>query len=96
MQLFFFARFHVRVGSESAAEEALRAVLAPTRAEPGCLAINAFRSTQDHWLFIIHSRWIDEAAFDLHASLPHTVHFIERMQSLIDSPAEFTRAELIG
>lgn len=96
MQLFFFARFHVRSGGEGAAEEALLAVLAPTRDEPGCLGINAFRSTQDARLFIVHSRWTDEAAFELHTTLPHTVNFITRMESLLDHPAEFTRTEVIG
>ena len=96
MQLFFFARFHVREGCESAAEEALRAVLDPTRAEPECLAIHALRSTQDRRLFLIHSRWRDEAGFELHATLPHTVDFIERMEALLDQPPEFMRTELIG
>ena len=48
-----------------------------------------------HGLFYIHSRWTDEAAFDLHAQLPHTVRFIERVGPLIDHPLDVTRAELI-
>jgi hypothetical protein len=36
-----------------------------------------------------------EAAFDQHASLPHTVP-IERVQTLIDHPLEVTRARLVG
>jgi quinol monooxygenase YgiN len=31
-----------------------------------------FRSIRDPRLFYIHSRWVDEAAFDTHAGLPHT------------------------
>jgi len=37
-------------------------VVAPSRAEPGCLDIHAFRSTRDARLFYIHSRWKDEAS----------------------------------
>ena len=96
MEFFFFARFQVRAGSEIAAIEALRTVLAPTRAEPGCIGINAFRSKQDPRIFLIHSRWSDEAAFELHARLPHTVNFIRQMESLVDRPPEFTRTEMIG
>jgi quinol monooxygenase YgiN len=95
VELFIFARFHARAGAESAAEEALGNVLGPSREEVGCLSIRAFRSTQDRRLFYIHSRWRDEAAFENHASLPHTVRFIERMESLIDEPRDVTRAELI-
>ena len=47
-------------------------------------------------LFYIHSRWVDEAAFETHAGLPHTVRFVERMQPLIDHPFEATRATPIG
>jgi quinol monooxygenase YgiN len=96
VELFIFARFHALAGQESAVEEALRNVVSPTRAEAGCLSIHAFRSTRDPRLFYIHSRWTNEAAFENHAGLPHTVRFIERVASLIDHPLDVTRAELIG
>jgi quinol monooxygenase YgiN len=91
MELFIFARFHAREGREEAAAAALREVVGPTAAEPGCLAIGAFRASLDPRLFFIHSRWVDEAAFDLHAVLPHTVLFIRRMNELTDQPVEVVR-----
>ncbi len=69
MELFIVARFHARAGQESAVEAALREVSGPSRAEPGCLGFQVFRSTRDSRLFYIHSRWMDEAAFDFHAGL---------------------------
>lgn len=95
MQLFIFARFHARIGQERAVEEALREVSGPSRGEPGCLGFHVFRSTRDPRLFYIHSRWKDEAAFDIHAGLPHTVRFIEHVERLIDHALDVTRAELI-
>jgi quinol monooxygenase YgiN len=95
-ELFIFARFHARPGNEGAVADALGAVVPPTRAEPGCLGINAFRSTRDPQLFYIHSRWKDEAAFDHHATLPHTVRFVERVTPLIDHTFDVTRSEQIG
>jgi len=95
LELFVFGRFHARPGDESAVEAALRNVVGPSRAEAGCLNIQAFRSTRDPRLFYIHSRWVDEAAFDRHATLPHTVRFIERVQALIDHPLDVTRAGLV-
>jgi quinol monooxygenase YgiN len=91
VELFIFARFHAREGQEDAVEAAMRDMLGPVRAECGCVAIEAFRSTRDPRLFYIHSRWIDEAAFDIHAGLPHTVRFVERVQPLIDHPLDVTR-----
>jgi quinol monooxygenase YgiN len=96
MELFIFARFHARAGEETNVAAALRDVLGPSRAEAGCIAIDAFAATRDPRLFYIHSRWIDEAAFDLHATLPHTVRFVDRMTRLIDHPFEVTRARVMG
>jgi quinol monooxygenase YgiN len=96
LELFIFGRFHARPGDESTVEDALRNVVGPSREEVGCLSIQAFRSARDPRLFYIHSRWVDEAAFDHHAGLPQTVRFIERVQALIDHPLDVTRARLVG
>jgi len=96
MELSIFGRFHARAGQESAVAQALRAVAAPTREEPGCLAYGAFRSTRDPQLFFVHSRWIDEAAFERHADLPHTMRFLATVEPLIDHPLDVTRAHVIA
>jgi quinol monooxygenase YgiN len=93
--LFIFARFHAREGQDEAVAEALRTVMAPTRKEPGCLAIDAFQSIRDPRLFFIHSRWVDQAAFETHATLSHTVLFIARVQVLIDHPLDVTRTHAL-
>jgi quinol monooxygenase YgiN len=89
-----FGRFHACTGCEGALAEAVRDVVIPSREEAGCLGIHAFRSVRDPRLFYIHSRWVDEAAFDKHAGLPHTVDFIKRVEPLIDHPLEVTRAQM--
>jgi quinol monooxygenase YgiN len=38
--------------------------------------MDVFESLRQPSVFAIHSEWIDEAAFDLHATLPHTVQFL--------------------
>jgi quinol monooxygenase YgiN len=96
VELFIFARFHARRGNEDAVGEALLDVVALSREEPGCLGIHAFRSTRDPQLFYIHSRWKDDAAFETHAGLPHTIRFVGRVELLIDHPLEVTRATRIG
>jgi quinol monooxygenase YgiN len=96
MELFIFARIHARPGNDRAVANVLFDDLAPSREEPGCLSIHAFRSIRDPQLFYIHSRWKDEAAFDGHIRLPHTVRFVERLEPLIDHSLDVTRAERIG
>lgn len=92
MELYIFARFHAREGCEAEVAAALREVAAPSREEPGCLGLRDFRSIRDPRLFYIHSHWTSEAAFDIHAELPHTLRFVERVQPLIDHPLDVVRA----
>jgi quinol monooxygenase YgiN len=96
MELVIFARFRARAGEEAAVEAAIREVIVPSSAEAGCVAINAYRSARDERLFFIHSRWVDEAAFERHAAEPHTRLFIARVTALIDHPLDVQRATLIG
>lgn len=96
MELLIFARFHARPGDEGALTEAVLDVLAHTRREPGCLSIGAFRAIRDPRLLYIHSRWKDEAAFETHRGLSHTVRFVERVEPLIDHPLDVTRTRPIG
>jgi quinol monooxygenase YgiN len=96
MELYIFGRFHVRAGEERAFEEALREVLPRSREEAGCLEIHGYRSIRDRRLFYVHSRWRDAETFEVHARLPHTVKFLERVAELIDQALDVTRAERIG
>ena len=95
MEIYIFARFQAQPGAESTVEEALREIVGPTNKEEGCLGIRAFHSICDPQVFYIHSRWRDEAAFETHAGLPHTVRFVERVQPLLDHAFEAQRCKLV-
>jgi quinol monooxygenase YgiN len=95
MELFTIARFHARPGRASELEAAIREVAVPTRAEAGCLGYQVFRGTRDDALFFIQSRWRDEEAFELHASLPHTVRFLATVEPLIDHALDVARTRMI-
>jgi mannose-6-phosphate isomerase-like protein (cupin superfamily)/quinol monooxygenase YgiN len=95
MELFLFARFHARPGCEDALRDAIRRVEAPTRREPGCLDYQVFRSVRVPGELVIHSRWRDQAAFDLHASLPHTMEFLATAETLIDHPFAIALTERV-
>ncbi len=47
-------------------------------------------------MFTIHSEWVDEAAFELHAQLPHTVRFMAAAKELLTHPIEGLRTRQIG
>ena len=67
-----------------------------SRAEPGCLGLSIFESLHEPATFAIHSEWVDEAAFDLHAQLPHTVQFLAAAGKLLGRPVQGLRTRMIG
>ena len=91
MELVIVGRFHARPGQEETVAAALREVTPQTRREADCLSVAVYRSLRDPRLFYVHSRWPDEAAFERHADLPHTVRFIETVEPLLDHPLDVAR-----
>ncbi len=73
MSVHFFVRLEPLPGKEREFREQLLRVVEPTRTEIGCLPIYIFESLHEPIVFAIHSEWVDEAAFELHVQLPHTV-----------------------
>ncbi len=96
MPFHFIARFQPQPGKEEAFREELMRVVDPTRAEAGCLAINVFQSLREPFTFAVHSEWLDEAAFEHHAQLPHTMRFVEAASKLLTHPIEGLRSHHIA
>lgn len=96
MSVHFFVRFEPLPGKEMAFREELLRVVEPTRAEMGCLGIRVFESLREPFVFAIHSEWVDEAAFELHAQLGHTVQFLGAAEQLLTHPVQGLRSRLIG
>jgi quinol monooxygenase YgiN len=78
-----FIRLEPLPGKEKEFREELLRVVEPTRAESGCLAMHVFESLREPFVFTIHSEWADEAAFESHARLPHTVRFLGAAEKLL-------------
>jgi len=91
MSMFFIVRFEPLPGKEEAFRQAMLANLEPSRAEAGCLGIRMFESLREPRTFAIFSEWRDEAAFELHAQLPHTMRFLKAAESLLPHPVKGLR-----
>jgi quinol monooxygenase YgiN len=96
MAFHFIVWFEPAAGSEAAFREALRRVAAPTRAEPGCLGMRVLESVRAPAVFAVHSEWVDEAAFEAHSGLPHTVRFVESAGRLQGRPVRGLRLRPLG
>ncbi len=63
----------------------LMSMLAPSRAEAGCLFYNLFES-QSPGRFFFHELWASQAALDAHNLTPHYLRFKEQTKDLFAQP----------
>jgi quinol monooxygenase YgiN len=96
MSVHVFVQFEPRPGKEAEFRKELLQVNEPSRAEIGCLGIYVFESLREPFVFAIHSEWVDEEAFELHAQLPHTVRFLATAEALLTHPVRGLRTRQIG
>lgn len=96
MSVHFLVRFEPRPGKEAEFRQEMLRNLEPTRAEIGCVAIHLFESLREPFVFAIHSEWVDEAAFEMHAELPHTVRFLKAAEMLLTHPVQGLRTREIA
>jgi quinol monooxygenase YgiN len=71
MAFVVIAQYRVRAGDEARVEQALKEMVAPTRAEPGNLDYQVFRDPADPSLFVLFERYADEPAFEAHRASQH-------------------------
>jgi len=91
-----FVRFEPLPGKEQQLRDELLLVLEPTRAEPGCNRIHLYEALRDPLVFYIHSEWVDEAAFDVHAKLPHVTRFLGLVGGLVTHRVQSVRTKEIA
>jgi quinol monooxygenase YgiN len=68
------AKWVARDGEEAAVADAIRQLIAPTRAEPGNLVYQCHRDPADPHVFFLYEQYVDEAAYEAHG---HSVHFTQ-------------------
>ena len=96
MSFHFLVWFEPLPGKEKEFREELLRVVEPSRAETDCLSIHAFESLREPFRFAIHSEWVDEVAFELHAQKPHTVRFVRAARELLIHEVQGLRMRQIG
>ncbi|HEV2439717.1 MAG TPA: putative quinol monooxygenase [bacterium] len=92
MSFHFLIRFDPPAAAAAEFREELRRVAGPTRAEAACLGYLAFESVRAPAAFAVHSEWVDEAAFEAHSRLPHTIRFVAAAERLLGRPVQGLRA----
>ena len=85
MPLTVIASLKAKPGQEAALFAALNALVAPTRAEKGCILYEMHRSHENPGWFIFNELWESRAIWDAHMSSPHLVAFSAKQDALVDT-----------
>ena len=66
----------------------LMALVAPTRAEAGCINYDFHVDAADHCVFVFYENWTDRAALDAHLAMPHLQPLVSQLDRLLACPVE--------
>lgn len=80
------AHIEARSGAADALRRVFDALLAPTRAEPGCVDYQAFEDGTQPGRFVTVECWADQAAFDAHMASPHVAAAFAAAGELLAQP----------
>jgi quinol monooxygenase YgiN len=72
-----------REGQETILEAELRALVAPTRKEDGCLRYDLYRSTDTPGALLLHEVWETREAHTEHTHSPHFLRWNARKDALL-------------
>lgn len=70
-------------GKSDALGRALLALVAPSRAEPGCGTYDVHRSNDDPDLWMVYETWASAADLEAHFALPHMQGFVAQIPTLV-------------
>lgn len=74
-----------REGQETLLEAELRALVGPSRKEPGCLAYSLHRSIDTPGALLLHEVWAGREAHTEHSHTPHFLRWNARKDALLAS-----------
>ena len=94
-QLTIIARFRAKAGQESRLRQELQRLLAPTRAEAGCISYDLHQSQSDPALFVFYENWASQAALDAHFQTPHLQALLKLVPDLVDGRPDITKWTIV-
>lgn len=78
------ATARARAGRSADLEAAVHALVAPTRAEQGCLTYELHRSLTDPDVWVFYEVWASQETFDLHLASGPLTAFLAQVPDLVE------------
>ncbi len=83
--LTVIATIVAKPGKEAETEAVLKALIAPTRRDPGHIRYDLHRDLENPRAFVFYETWESKAALDAHLETPHLNGFKARVPELVES-----------
>jgi quinol monooxygenase YgiN len=93
--LTIVATIIAKPGMENALREALLKLVPLSQLEEGCINYDLHEIIDNPGSFVLYENWRDQAALDLHFSLPYSQEFAVQTPHLLAKPLEMIRAQKI-
>jgi quinol monooxygenase YgiN len=90
-----FALVKAKPGMEETVKQELSALVAPTRAEEGCINYDLHQSLDYKGHFRFYENWTSKELLDRHLQSAHVKRFIEKVDQLLAEPPEITLWEML-
>jgi len=90
------AVFKTKAGKESAAREAILGVVAPTRAEAGCINYDLHQNPDDPSIFMLYENWASKKALDEHLAMPYLKDLLGKGDDLFSAPVDIAIWQMIS
>ncbi|MEI6205730.1 MAG: putative quinol monooxygenase [Desulfuromonadales bacterium] len=96
MKLTVLARIMAKSGKEEEVLHEILALIAPTRAEAGCINYDLHRAQDDPALFFLYENWRSRQDLNEHLATPYLQAFLGKVPKLLAEPVDLSFWDIVG
>lgn len=87
-QVTIVAKIKAKPGRQGELKEVLLSLIAPTRAEKGCICYSLHQDSNEDSVFMFYEKWASKEALDEHLQTPHLKGLVARADELFAEPLQ--------
>jgi quinol monooxygenase YgiN len=95
-ELTVLARFRAKMGMEAEVLRAITSLIAPTKAEEGCVNYDLHRAQDNPALFFLYETWRSRQDLDDHLATPYLREFLEKAPALLAEPVDISFWDMLS
>lgn len=95
-QVTVVATLKAKAGMEATVRDAIQALLAPTRAEAGCINYDLHQSAEDPSVFMLYENWTSKQDLDAHLAMPYLEAFLSKADDILAEPVDIALWRMMG